>query len=597
MQPRAATATIMGARRKAARAAAAASAMAVALLAAGSASAASIPIKHVIVIMQENRSFDHYFGTYPGVNGIPAGVCVPDPSTGGCDRPYHSHADLNHGGPHASVHATADINGGRMDGFVREAEGRRKCKRANDPRCNFGTSPDVMGYHDSREIANYWTYAENFVLQDAMFEPNASWSWPEHLFQLSGWSASCTNYALLATCTSAIDGPPSPDQAPSPYAGPNAISLPWTDITSLLYRAQVSWNYFVFKGAEPDCESDSAMTCAPVLQTPKTPGIWNPLPDFRDVQVDGQLGNVTSLDNFYTDLPNAHAPHARCGLPNVSWIDPNGRVSEHPPNLVSTGQTYVTGLINAVMASPCWSSSAIFLVWDDWGGFYDHVVPPRVDANGYGLRNPGMVISPYARAGFIDHQTLSHDAYLKLIEDIFLGGRRLTGEGRPTVRESVVPGNLMRDFNFSQPPLPPLLLPAHPTPGPASPLPDYVPPGLARPRAPISIPAGTLQLAASVARVQSVGSQGRSVALTLGCNLDCAVFAHGYLRTSAGRIELHSEVRSLRAHHSVRFLLGLSPAGVAAIAAGRATSAVVQVDVAGPHRQHQRYLAVPSVTR
>jgi len=159
----------------------------------------------------------------------------------------------------------------------------------------------------------------------------------------------------------------------------------------------------------------------------------------------------------------------------VSWIDPNGKVSEHPPALVSAGQTYVTGLINAIMRSPDWSSTAIFLSWDDWGGFYDHVLPPVVDQNGYGLRVPGIVISPYARSGYIDHQVLSHDAYNKFIEDDFLGGQRLNPatDGRPDPRPGVreanpLLGDLTADFNFNQQPTPPMILPVHPAPGPAS---------------------------------------------------------------------------------------------------------------------------------
>jgi phospholipase C len=136
---------------------------------------------------------------------------------------------------------------------------------------------------------------------------------------------------------------------------------------------------------------------------------------------------------------------------------------------VSAGQAYVTSVINAVMRSPDWWSTAIFLSWDDWGGFYDHVAPPRVDANGYGLRVPGLVISPYARAHLIDHQVLSQDAYLKFIEDDFLGGARLDPatdgrpDPRPDVRESVpILGDLSRDFDFSEPPAPPFILPTHP---------------------------------------------------------------------------------------------------------------------------------------
>jgi phospholipase C len=156
-------------------------------------------------------------------------------------------------------------------------------------------------------------------------------------------------------------------------------------------------------------------------------------------------------------------------LPAVSWLVPSNEVSDHPPALVTRGQAYVTSVINAVMRSPDWRSSAIFLAWDDWGGFYDHVAPPSVDRNGYGLRVPALVISPYARRGFIDHQTLSFDAYAKFIEDVFLGGQRLDPrtdgrpDRRPTVRENVsVLGDLAADFDFNQKPRRTLILPLHP---------------------------------------------------------------------------------------------------------------------------------------
>ena len=145
-------------------------------------------------------------------------------------------------------------------------------------------------------------------------------------------------------------------------------------------------------------------------------------------------------------------------------------MSEHPPGLVSAGQTYVTRLINTIMRGPDWRSTAIFVSWDDWGGFYDHVRPPVVDGEGYGLRVPGLVISPYARQGYVDHQVLSSDAYLKFVEDDFLGGGRLNPrtdgrrDSRPDVRENAkILGNLERDFDFGQKPRAPVLLPLRPT--------------------------------------------------------------------------------------------------------------------------------------
>jgi phospholipase C len=125
----------------------------------------------------------------------------------------------------------------------------------------------------------------------------------------------------------------------------------------------------------------------------------------------------------------------------------------------------VTHLINAAMRGPDWETTAIFLTWDDWGGFYDHVLPTAVDEMGYGLRVPGLLISAYAKTGYIDHQTLSFDAYLKLIEDRFLGGERLDPatlsrpDSRPFVREEESAlGDLASEFDFTQAPRPPLLL-------------------------------------------------------------------------------------------------------------------------------------------
>jgi len=421
-------------------------------------------IRHVVVIMQENRSFDSYFGTYPGADGIPKGVCVPDPLRGGCDRPYHDHRNRNFGGPHDHVDAMRDIGGGAMNGFVGQAESGRRlyCTRHIDsPACSLAPKkPDVMGYHDWHEIPNYWSYARHFVLQDHMFQPDTSWSLPAHLFLVSAWSAKCSKKDDPKSCVNAVQAPGSPPGDPENLTGA-APDYAWTDLTYLLHKHHVSWRYYVFKGQQPDCDDD-AMFCKALPQNSATPGIWNPLPWFDTVKDDGQLKNIAPFNSFLRA--------ARRGtLPAVSWITPAQAVSEHPPGLITAGQTYVTGVIDAIMRSRDWRSTAIFLAWDDWGGFYDHVTPPHVDANGYGLRVPGLVISPYAKRGYIDHQMLSFDAYLKFIEDDFLGGARLNPktdgrpDPRPTVRENVeILGDLRKDFDFRQTPRKPLILKLHP---------------------------------------------------------------------------------------------------------------------------------------
>jgi phospholipase C len=426
-------------------------------------------IKHVIIIMQENRSFDSYFGTYPGAQGIPMKngaptVCVPDAGTGQCVQPFHDQYDLNAGGPHSFVANTADVHSGKMDGFVNEQHrgGTAQCAEQTDPTCTpVGSTnpaaPDVMGYHTGADIPNYWAYARNFVLQDHMFEPVASWSWPSHLYLVSGWSAVCTSSSDPSTC---VDNPTMPKNV---AGGPTVAPYAWTDLTYMLHQHHVSWAYFDPGG------SCRIRLCSPASSTGSqastgntTPPIWNPLPNFTTVKADNQLGNIRDTSAFFTAARQNK-------LPAVSWVIPNGHNSEHPPNLVSWGQSYVTSLVNAVMHSKAWSSTAIFLTWDDWGGFYDHVTPPAVDSSGYGIRVPGIVISPYARKGHIDHQTLSFDAYLKFIEDDFLAGKRLdpTTDGRPDPRPNVREnakglGNLIADFNFKQKARTPLLLKQQP---------------------------------------------------------------------------------------------------------------------------------------
>lgn len=492
-------------------------------------------IRHVVIISQENRSFDSYFGTYPGADGIAMKdgqpvACIPDPAHGGCVSPYLNPADSNAGGPHGPEDAKADINGGAMDGFVAQAE---KSLAHCDPSamdCAYKSKPtDVLGYHDRTDLPTYWSYADNFVLQDHLFASSAAGSLPEHLYSASEWSARCTvsgdplscssaltgldaepeeeNFgkSLIGKCQGNLDPQPcrdavqaagsSPDLAAQTrqlvtasckhtdsYAGckaaVEAADLPaglkaklaeaaknlkqpdyaWTDLTYLLHKHSVPWAYYVFAGTEPDCRNDAA-TCEPVKQNAETPGRWNPLPYFDTVREDGEQGNIKPLTGFYDDAKQGR-------LPAVTWIAPTDEVSEHPPAKISTGQQYVAGLVNAIMSGPDWDSTAIFLTWDDWGGFYDHVQPPTADGNGYGLRVPGLVISPYAKKGYTDHQVLSHDAYARFIEDDFLGGERIDPatdgrpDGRPGVREdSPLLGDLASSFDFNQAPRPPLVMP------------------------------------------------------------------------------------------------------------------------------------------
>jgi len=351
-------------------------------------------IQQFVFIMQENRSFDHYFGTYPGAEGMPPGVCLPN-GAGPCVALYHNTAAVNQGGAHSYSNALACIDGGLMDGFL------------------AGSLGDVMGWHDYHELPNYWSYANLYVLQDRLFESVLSYSLPAHLYMLAAQSGGYVSSAG--------------QRFPPSYGFP--------EITLLLGSGQINWKYYVNRGGAAGA-ADLNDGDANVDETTYT--FWNPLPAFPTVKNDPtQFGRLTNATQFYTDAQNGT-------LPQVSWVIPNNVQSEHPPGSITDGMNYVTGLVNAVMNSPQWNTTAIFIAWDDWGGFYDHVAPPNVDQYGMGIRVPGLVISPYARAGYVDHKTYSFESWLRIVEERF-------GVIPMTARDNTA--NDMTDaFDFTQQP-------------------------------------------------------------------------------------------------------------------------------------------------
>ncbi len=384
-------------------------------------------IQHFVFIMQENRSFDHYFASYPGADGLPAGICLTAPGVAECVASYLDSNDVNRGGPHGWPAAHDDIDNGLMDGFVARsyaiAGPSEKACAPPEPMCPPGTDPrDVMGYHDYHLIPNYWSYANLYVLQDRLFESVESWSLPAHLYMLAAQSG-----GYVAT-----------------YPLPTQFTFP--EITELLGSGGINWKYYVTSGTIPDTVDDETVGTPTQQQDPQTYTIWNPLPAFPAVAQNPSLFNrLQDSSQFYLDAASG-------ALPQVSWIIPNSEVSEHPNSGVRAGMAYVTGLVNAVMKGPQWNSTAIFIAWDDWGGFYDHVAPPQVDAYGLGARVPGLVISPYARQGFVDHNTYSFDSWLRLVEERF-GIATLTNRDSQAL-------DMIDAFDFSQQPRKPVLLDA-----------------------------------------------------------------------------------------------------------------------------------------
>lgn len=418
-------------------------------------------INHVVVIVMENRSFDHYFGTYPGAAGFPNNYCSPDPAFGGkCQKPFHDTDTVDVAGPHTKPASDVDVNHGKMDGFITSAFNQPDNTCAKD-RSASGCSdrlgpqqqPEVMAYHTASEIPVYWRIADWGVLQDHLFAPSDSWTLPAHLFLVSAWSAYCSKNDAPMSCRSSLGTPDRLDVPKKPGDTPYA----WTDITFLLNEAGISWSYFIAPGGT--CYQAA---CDKASNQDKTTGYQNVLPGFTTVvKEDKQEKNIRS----YTEYLN----EAKAGtLPSVSWVMPAIGESDHPGHAdIKDGQRFIAKMVNAVSQGPSWNDTAIFITWDDWGGFFDHMKPVKVDENGYGIRVPGLMISAYAKQGEIDHQTLSFDAYLKFIEDRFLDGARLDPkrmsrpDSRPTVREDVRQlGDLANEFDFTQAPRKPLVLKA-----------------------------------------------------------------------------------------------------------------------------------------
>jgi phospholipase C len=364
------------------------------------------PIKHFMVLMQENHTYDNYFGTYPKGDGLPDDVCMPrnlERPSAGCVKPFRLGnrpvRDLGHS---LSVHR-AQYRGGRMDGFIDAfrltgLEGRNS----------------VMGYYDGRDLPYYWNIADRYVLFDRFFTAGAGGSVYNHMYWVTG-----------------TEGSPNDSIPPGGFG-----DLP--TIFDRLQRAGVSWKFYV-QNYDPRITYRSRQNTDRGSQI-----VWVPLLDYARYLDNPKLfSRIVDLDEYYRDLRNGT-------LPEVAYIAPSG-ASEHPPGSIQAGMHFVRGLIGALMSSPYWSSSAFMWTYDDWGGWYDHVRPPRRDRFGDGFRVPALLVSPYARRGYVDHTELDHTSFLKFIEQNW--------GLRPLARRDARANSFMGAFDFSRPPAPAAVVP------------------------------------------------------------------------------------------------------------------------------------------
>ena len=377
-------------------------------------------IEHIIWIIQENRTYDNYFGTYPGADGFHPGICSPVlPGSSKCIKPFHIKVpmpacDLSH--EWNVAHAAYDH--GTMDGFV-WAEG----------------SPYTMGYLDQRDIPNYWNYARHYTLADRFFSSLNGPSMPNHVYTVAASSGGlitnvCSQDHELEALQDAMDDPD---------------GFSFAAIVDRFASQGVTWKYYV---ETPEHVPDAPDPCHVRHPAPTQLGLWNPLPGFKTIRDNPKLmARLVNQTEYFRDLKQGT-------LPQVSWLIPDFQDSEHPPESLAQGMWYVTRIVNALMESPYWKNTVIFLSWDDYGGFFDHVPPPEVDAYGYGPRVPNIVISPYAKPDFVSHYTYDLTSVLKFIEVRWHLKHLTPRDGR---------ANDMADcFNFNQAPLPPDVIPVPP---------------------------------------------------------------------------------------------------------------------------------------
>ncbi len=311
------------------------------------------PIEHVVVIMKENHAFDNYFGTFPGVEGLGAGRSLPD-GRGGFVETHFLDGTSTPDLPHDRESMIRDYNGGRNDGFVISAEA-----------WGAGLGNYSMGYFDNHQLPGYWELASEYVIADHYFHSMLGPTIPNRLYSIAGTAGGITSNLLP----------------------PEGLTFP--TIFDQLETAKISWAYY----------------------NESTPG-YLPLPmHFTALRSRASMvSKLLPLGQLATDMRNGL-------LPAVTYVDPQSGlgVSEHPPENVTRGDAWTMSIVSELVRGPQWSSTALFLTWDEAGGYYDHVPPPQVDEWGYGFRVPMLVISAYAKRGSVDKEVMDHTSILRFI--------------------------------------------------------------------------------------------------------------------------------------------------------------------------------------
>lgn len=357
-------------------------------------------IQHTVILFQENHTFDNYFGTFPGADGATTGLTSTGqtvPLTPLPDRDY----DLLCNSWDCALQA---MNGGKMDDFDLISGGLSAYKQASQ-----------------QQIPLYWQYAQHFTLADRYFTSVHGPSLPNHLFSVAAQAGGVIDNVSNAGNGVACDGTPTGTVTVIDANGNRSTESPCFDFKTLadvLEAAGISWKYYI----------DGDGIFAMFRQIRNSP-MWTE--------------NRGTMAQFLLDAQSGQ-------LPAVSWVINDYEFSEHTPNSICAGENKIAQLVSAIMQGPAWNSTVIFITYDDFGGLYDHVPPPQVDQFGMGPRVPLLIVSPYAKPGSVSDTVYEHSSMLKFIE---------TRYHLPslTARDAAA-SSMMDSFDFSQRPLPPLIL-------------------------------------------------------------------------------------------------------------------------------------------
>jgi phospholipase C len=376
-------------------------------------------IQHFVFIVKENRTFDNYFGAFPGADGattgqLSTGEIIPLGRT-----PDATPRDIGHGW----LQSLLGTNYGRMDKFdLIEINKTQACTLNGDYLC--------LSQLLEADIPNYWAYARNFVLADHAFSSMQSDSFPNHLYTVAAQSGGAVGNPSFSNFVWGCDAPSNITVPVQDAEGHLTNKFPCFDFPTLadsLETAGVSWKYYAPGYGKPGY-------------------IWSALDAVNHIRNTSLwTSHVVETDQFIVDALSGN-------LPAVSWIVTGDNDSDHPPHSSCVGENWAVSQVNAVMQGPNWGSTAIVMTWDDFGGFYDHVPPPQSDEFGLGLRVPLLIISPFAKPGYISHTTYEFSSFLKLVEERF--------GLAPLADRDAAASDMLDSFDFTQQPLPPLVLSA-----------------------------------------------------------------------------------------------------------------------------------------